>query len=298
MQSRGFSRPRATATSRPPAADNVDAMIAAPRVPLSDGSSIPQLGVGTYKVPAEVTADLVAGALADGYRHVDTAALYGNEREVGEGLRASGIARDDVFVTTKVWNDDQGFDETLRAFDASAERLGLERVDLYLIHWPIPSADRYVDTWRALVRLREEGRVTSIGVSNFSPTHIERLGDETGVLPVIDQVELHPRFPQNALVDWNAARGIVTESWAPLARGGLLDEPVLAEIAARYGKTPAQVVIRWHLDRGLVVFPKSVSADRLRENGDVFDFALDSADHAAIAGLETGERTGRDPDLD
>ena len=273
-------------------------MIAAPRVPRSDGSSIPQLGVGTYKVPSEVTADLVAGALAAGYRHIDTAALYGNEREVGEGVRASGLAREDVFVTTKVWNDDQGFDATLRAFDASLDRLGLDRVDLYLIHWPIPSADRYVDTWRALVRLREEGRATSIGVSNFSPKHIERLRDETGVLPVIDQVELHPRFPQRELVEWNTARGIVTESWAPLARGGLLDEPVLADVAARYGKTPAQVVIRWHLDRGLVVFPKSVSLDRLRENGDVFDFTLDSQDHERIATLETGERTGRDPDLD
>ena len=273
-------------------------MIAAPRVPLSDGSSIPQLGVGTYKVPGEVTADLVAGALAAGYRHIDTAALYGNEREVGEGLRASGLDRDDVFVTTKVWNDDHGFDETLRAFDASAERLGLDRVDLYLIHWPIPSAGRYVDTWRALRRLQEEGRVTSIGVSNFSPVHIERLRDETGVLPVIDQVELHPRFPQSELVEWNTAQGIVTESWAPLARGGLLDEPVLADIAARHDKTPAQVVIRWHLDRGLVVFPKSVSLDRLRENGDVFDFTLDAEDHAKIATLETGERTGRNPDLD
>ncbi len=282
----------------PQAADSVDAMIAAPRIPLADGSSIPQLGVGTYKVPAEVTADLVAGALAAGYRHVDTAALYGNEREVGEGLRASGLAPEDVFVTTKVWNDDQGFDATLRAFDASAERLGLDRVDLYLIHWPIPSADRYVDTWRALVRLQEEGRITSIGVSNFSPVHIERLRDETGVLPVIDQVELHPRFPQRALVEWNTQHGIVTESWAPLARGGLLDEPVLSEIAARYAKTPAQVVIRWHLDRGLVVFPKSVSLDRLRENGDVFDFTLDTEDHARIATLDTGERTGRNPDLD
>ena len=273
-------------------------MISAPRVPLSDGSSIPQLGVGTYKVPAEVTGDLVAGALAAGYRHVDTAALYGNERQVGEGIRASGVPRDDVFVTTKVWNDDQGYDQTLRAFDVSAAALGLDRVDLYLIHWPIPSADRYVETWRALVRLREEGRVTSIGVSNFSPVHIERLRDETGVLPVIDQVELHPRFPQRDLVDWNTAHVIVTESWAPLARGGLLEEPVLADIAARYGKTPAQVVVRWHLDRGLVVFPKSVSLNRLRENGDVFDFALDADDHAAIATLDTGERTGRNPDLD
>jgi len=273
-------------------------MIAAPRVPLSDGSTIPQLGIGTYKVPADVTADLVAGALAAGYRHVDTAALYGNEVEVGEGIRASGLEREEVFVTTKVWNDDQGFDKTLRAFDASAARLGLDRVDLYLIHWPIPSADRYVDTWRALIRLQQEGRATSIGVSNFSIPHLERLRDETGVLPAVNQVELHPRFPQKTLVEWDTANGIVTESWAPLARGGLLEEPVLARIAQRYGKTPAQVVVRWHIERGLVLFPKSVSPERVRENGDVFDFTLDADDHAAIATLDTGERTGRDPDLD
>ncbi|REC99331.1 diketogulonate reductase-like aldo/keto reductase [Microbacterium sp. AG157] len=273
-------------------------MISAPRLPLSDGSTIPQLGVGTYKVPAEVTTDLVAGALAAGYRHIDTAALYGNEAEVGEGLRASGLERDEVFVTTKVWNDDQGFDETLRAFDTSAAKLGLDRVDLYLIHWPIPSADRYVDTWRALQRLQEEGRATSIGVSNFSVPHLERLREETGVLPAVNQVELHPRFPQDALVDWHAAHEIVTESWAPLARGGLLGEPLLARIAEKHGKTPAQVVVRWHLDRGLVVFPKSVSLDRIRENGDVFDFVLDADDHEAIATLDTGERTGRNPDLD
>ncbi|MDQ1113198.1 2,5-diketo-D-gluconate reductase A [Microbacterium testaceum] len=273
-------------------------MISAPRLSLSDGSTIPQLGVGTYKVPADATAGLVEGALAMGYRHIDTAALYGNEAEVGEGLRASGLNRDDVFVTTKVWNDDQGFDETLRAFDTSAAKLGVDRVDLYLIHWPIPSADRYVDTWRALQRLQEEGRATSIGVSNFSVPHLERLREETGVLPAVNQVELHPRFPQDELVDWHAAHEIVTESWAPLARGGLLDEPELARIAERYGKTPAQVVVRWHLDRGLVVFPKSVSLDRIRENGDVFDFVLDADDHEAIATLDTGERTGRDPDLD
>ena len=273
-------------------------MISAPRLSLSDGSTIPQLGVGTYKVPADVTAGLVEGALAAGYRHIDTAALYGNEAEVGEGLRASGLERDEVFVTTKVWNDDQGFDETLRAFDTSAAKLGLDRVDLYLIHWPIPSADRYVDTWKALQRLQQEGRATSIGVSNFSGVHLERLRDETGLLPAVNQVELHPRFPQTELVDWHVANGIVTESWAPLARGGLLDEPVLTRIAEKYGKSPAQVVIRWHLDRDLVVFPKSVSLDRIRENGDVFDFTLDDDDRAAIAGLDTGERTGRDPDLD
>jgi 2,5-diketo-D-gluconate reductase A len=270
----------------------------APRVPLADGRSIPQLGFGTYKVPADATADLVVEALRIGYRHVDTATLYGNEAEVGDGIRRSGLDRDDVFVTTKVWNDDHGFDEALRAFDASAARLGLDEVDLYLIHWPIPSRDRYVDTWRALVRLREEGRARSIGVSNFSPAHIERIAEATGVWPVIDQVELHPRFPQRDLQRWNDAHGIVTEAWAPLARGGLLDDPALAEIARRHGRTPAQVVIRWHLDRGLVLFPKSTSAARLRENADVFDFSLDDADRAVIARLETGERTGRDPDLD
>lgn len=274
------------------------AVVQIPRVRLADGRSIPQLGVGTYKVPAADTAGLVAGALRDGYRHVDTAALYGNEAEVGEGVRRSGLARDDVFVTTKVWNDDHGFDATLRAFDASAARLGLDEVDLYLIHWPVPSADRYVETWRALIRLKEEGRARSIGVSNFSPSHIERLVAETGATPVIDQVELHPRLPQRDLQAWNDAHGIVTEAWAPLARGGLLDEPALAAIAARHGKTPAQVVIRWHLDRGLVLFPKSTSPARLRENADVFDFSLDDADREGIASLCTGERTGRDPDLD
>lgn len=269
-----------------------------PSVALADGRSIPQLGVGTYKVPAEITAALVADALALGYRHVDTATLYGNEAEVGEGIRRSGLRRDDVFVTTKVWNDDHGFDETLRAFDACAARLGLDEVDLYLIHWPIPSRDRYLDTWRALVRLHEEGRARSIGVSNFSPTHIQRLADATGVWPVIDQVELHPRFPQHDLQAWNTAHDVVTESWAPLARGGLLEDPTLVALAARLGRTPAQVVIRWHLDRGLVLFPKTTSAARLRENADVFGFALDDDARAVLAGLETGERTGRDPDLD
>lgn len=273
-------------------------MTPAPRIALADGRSIPQLGVGTYKLAPENTAGLVADALAAGYRHVDTAALYGNEIEVGEGIRRSGLERDDVFVTTKVWNDDHGFDQTLRAFDASAARLGLDEVDLYLIHWPVPSVDRYVDTWRALVRLADEGRARSIGVSNFSPAHIQRLIDETGRTPVIDQVELHPRLPQPELQEWNDAHGVVTESWAPLARGGLLDEPVLRDIARRRGKTPAQVVIRWHLDRGLVLFPKSSSIGRLRENADVFDFSLDEADRAGIASLRTDVRTGRDPDLD
>jgi 2,5-diketo-D-gluconate reductase A len=273
-------------------------VIEIPLVPLADGRSIPQLGIGTYKVPPADTAQLVAAALRHGYRHIDTATLYGNEAEVGEGVRHSGLPRDDVFVTTKVWNDDHGYDQTLRAFDASAQRLGFDEIDLYLIHWPIPSVDRYVDTWRALARLKDEGRARSIGVSNFSPRHIQRLIDETGIAPVIDQVELHPRFPQRELQAWNDAHGIVTEAWAPLARGGLLDDPAVIAVAARHDKTPAQIVIRWHLDRGLVLFPKSTSIDRIRENADVFDFALDDAERGVIDARETGERTGRDPDLD
>lgn len=276
----------------------VEPVLDIPTIALSDGHRIPQLGVGTYKIPGADTASLVAQAVRDGYRHIDAAALYGNEREVGEGLRASGVAREDVFVTTKLWNDDQGYDSALRAFDASLDRLGLDTVELYLIHWPVPSRDLYVDTWRALVRLRDEGRARSIGVSNFAAHHIERLVDETGVAPAVDQIELHPRLPQHELQAWNDAHGVVTESWAPLARGGLLDEPALAAVAERHGKSPAQVVVRWHLDRGLVLFPKSTSNARLRENADVFDFALDDADRAVIAALETGERTGRDPDLD
>ncbi len=265
---------------------------------MSDGRSIPQLGVGTYKLAPEATADLVAGALGLGYRHVDTATLYQNESEVGEGLRRSGIDRDEVFVTTKLWNDDHGYDAALRAFDASLGRLGLDAVDLYLIHWPIPSRDLYVPTWRALVRLREEGRARSVGVSNFHPAHIQRLIEETGVTPVVDQVELHPRLQQRSVREWNAAHGVITEAWAPLARGGVLDHPVVTSIADRLGATPAQVVIRWHLDQGRVVFPKSTSLDRLRQNYDALDVTLSQQDRDRIDALDDGGRTGRDPDLD
>jgi 2,5-diketo-D-gluconate reductase A len=275
----------------------VETVTISPLVKLADGNGIPQLGLGVYKTPAESTASLVDGAIRLGYRHIDTAKLYRNEREVGEGVRASGVPREEVFVTTKVWDDDQGFDRTLAAFDRSIGELGFDYVDLYLIHWPCPQQDLYVDTWRALQRIRDEGRATSIGVSNFQPHHLQRLIDETGETPVINQIELHPRFPQYGVQQWDDEHGIVTEAWAPLARGGLLDEPVLHEIAAKHGRTPAQVVLRWHLDRGLVVFPKSSSLDRIRQNFEVFDFALDAADRAGIATLETGERTGMDPDL-
>ncbi|QHC62096.1 aldo/keto reductase [Rathayibacter festucae] len=269
-----------------------------PLVPLNDGRAIPQIGLGVYKIGDDEAARTVATALEAGYRHIDTATLYGNERGVGEGIRASGLPREQVFVTTKVWNDDHGFDETLEAFDRSLELLGTDYVDLYLVHWPIPSRDRYVDTYRALERIRQEGRARSIGVSNFAIEHLERLLGETEVVPVINQVELHPRLPQDELRAFDTAHGIVTQAWSPLARGRLLDEPALASIAAKHGVSPAQVVLRWHVQLGVVVIPKSVTPARIRENLDLFGFALDAEDLAGISALATGERTGRDPSLD
>jgi 2,5-diketo-D-gluconate reductase A len=264
-----------------------------PVLPLLDGRGIPQLGLGVYKVDDAKAASLVAGAIEAGYRHIDTAALYENERGVGEGVRASGVPREELFVTTKVWNDRHGFDETQRAFDESINKLGLDYVDLYLIHWPAPKQDKYVDTWRALVKLQEEGRVRSIGVSNFKPHHLERLAETSDVTPVLNQVELHPWLPQAEVRAYDASRGILTEAWSPLARGRVLGNEILDGIAEH----PAQVVLRWHIQLGVVVIPKSNSLDRVRENSEVFDIQLDVADLAAIAGLESGERTGMDPDL-
>ena len=273
-------------------------LIPAPRLSLIDGASIPQLGYGLYKVPAADATRLSLDAIALGYRHLDTAALYGNEREVGEAVRSAPVPRDELFVTSKVWMDDNGYDSTLRAFDASMSRLGLDALDLYLIHWPVPSTDLYVDTWRALIRLRDDGRVRSIGVANFHAHHIELIIAETGVVPVVNQVELHPWLPQHELREFDAARGIRTEAWSPLARGRVLEEPVLARLAAKHDRSPAQIVLRWHIELGNVVIPKASSTARQRENLDVFGFELDDGDRAAIASLETGERTGRDPDDD
>ena len=270
----------------------------APSLSLDDGNTIPQLGFGLYKVPAADAARLCREAIAIGYRHLDTAAFYANEAEVGEAVRSSEVPREELFVTSKVWKDDNGYDSTLRAFDASVAKLGLPTLDLYLIHWPVPSTDLYVDTWRALVRLQQEGRVQSIGVANFHAHHIERLIAETGVAPVVNQVELHPWLPQAELRAFDAEHGIRTEAWSPLARGRVLDTPLLGDLADKHGRTPAQIVLRWHLELGNIVIPKASSAARLRENLDVFDFALDDEDMAAIATLETGERTGRDPDFD
>jgi 2,5-diketo-D-gluconate reductase A len=268
-----------------------------PVLKFNDGWSIPQLGLGVYKIPDAVAATVVETAIDAGYRHIDTATLYANERGVGDGIRASGISRDEVFVTTKLWDDDHGYDATMRAFDRSLELLGFEYVDLYLIHWPVPSKDLYVDTWRALEAIKADGRARSIGVSNFARHHVERLLAETDTVPAIDQVELHPWLPQRELRAFDDANGIVTEAWSPLARGRIIGDPIVEAIAARHGKSAAQVVIRWHLQLGNVVIPKSVTAERIRENIDVFDFELDVDDLAAIATLESGERTGMNPDL-
>jgi 2,5-diketo-D-gluconate reductase A len=267
-----------------------------PALAMNDGHTIPQVGFGLYKVPEESVADVVTTAIDAGYRHLDTATLYANERGVGEGIRRSGIDRDELFVTTKVWNSDHGFDSTLRAFERSMNLLGLDLLDLYLIHWPAPKQNRYVETWRALERLQTEGRVTSIGVSNFHPHHLDRLFAETGIVPAVNQIELHPWLPQREARAFHDLNGIVTEAWSPLARGGILNNPTLDLIAEKHGVSPAQVVIRWHLQLGNVVIPKSVTPSRIAENIDVFGFELDDADLTGIATLASGERTGRDPD--
>ncbi len=267
-----------------------------PSIALNDGNPIPQLGFGVYKIGDEQTADAVEFALETGYRHIDTAAFYENERGVGDGVRRSGLDRSDVYVTTKVWWTDNGYDSTLRSFDASLERLGFDYVDLYLIHWPAPRHDLYVDTWRALEKLRAEGRTRSIGVANFHIHHLERLARETAVVPALNQVELHPWLQQRDVRAYDAEAGIVTEAWSPLARGRILDNGPLARIAAKHRVSPAQVVIRWHLQLGNVVIPKSQTPARIRENFDVFGFALDDDDLAVIATLDSGYRTGKDPD--
>ena len=267
-----------------------------PTLRLADGRDIPQFGLGVYKVEDALAAELVEGAIDAGYRHVDTAKLYFNEKGVGAGVRASGIPREEIFVTTKVWNDDQGYDETLRAFDASLELLGMDYVDLYLIHWPAAARGKYVDTWRALESLKADGRARSIGVSNFTEAHLGHLLESATEKPVINQVELHPFLQQRELRAYDDAHGILTEAWSPLARGLAVANPVLASIGEKYGKSAAQVALRWHIEQGLVVIPKSNSVARIRENSLVFDFVLDADDLAAIAALETGERTGSHPD--
>ncbi|HEY0498523.1 MAG TPA: aldo/keto reductase [Kutzneria sp.] len=267
-----------------------------PTMKLNNGVEIPQLGFGVFQVPDEETTAAVTAALEAGYRSIDTAAAYGNERGVGEAVKASGIERDELFITTKLWNSDQGYDATLRAFDKSMAQLGLEQLDLYLIHWPVPKAGRFVDTWKAFEQLHKDGRIRAIGVSNFQPTHLRRLLDEGLTLPAVNQIELHPALQQATLRAFHTEHGIATEAWSPLAQGEVLDAPQITEAAEKHGKSPAQIVLRWHLQLGNIVIPKSVTPKRIRENIEVFDFELDGDDLAAIATLERGHRTGPDPD--
>ncbi|WTZ54840.1 aldo/keto reductase [Nocardia sp. NBC_01388] len=257
---------------------------------------MPKLGYGVFKVAAEEAVDAVAAALQVGYRSIDTAAIYGNESEVGSALRESGLPRDELFVTTKLWNSNQGYDSTLRAFDESMKRLELDRLDLYLIHWPIAEAGLYVDSFRALQALKAQGRVTSIGVSNFTRANLERVIAETGEAPTVNQIELHPYLPQTELRAFHSEHGIITEAWSPLGRGAELEDPVIAAIAGETGRTAAQVILRWHMQLGNVAIPKSVTPSRIAENFEVFDFELTDEQLSRINSLDNGTRIGPDPD--
>jgi len=267
-----------------------------PRLALRDDGDIPQLGFGVFQVPPEDTADVATRALLAGYRHIDTAAAYRNEAQVGQAIHAAGLDREDVFITTKCFNDSHGYEEARQAFKDSLQRMDLTYLDLYLIHWPVPSHDKYVDTWKAFIELQSEGLIRSIGVSNFQPAHLERLISETDVTPSVNQVELHPLFQQAGLRREHEELGVLTEAWSPLARGQVLDDPAIAEIAEAHGKTAGQVVIRWHLQLGNVVIPKSATQSRIEENFDVFDFELGESEMEAIEALDSGDRIGPDPD--
>ncbi|GAA3570444.1 aldo/keto reductase [Amycolatopsis ultiminotia] len=271
-------------------------MAVPPLLTLNNSVTVPQLGFGVYQVHAAEAEKVVSTAIEAGYRSIDTATLYGNEAEVGAAVRASGLPREEFFVTTKLWNSEHGYDNALRAFDRSAAALGLGTVDLYLIHWPQPGLDRYVETWRALEQLLRDGRVRAIGVSNFGVAHLRRLLDETDVVPAVNQVELHPWLQQVPLREFHARHGIATEAWSPLARGRLLGDRVVTALAAKYGKTPAQLVLRWHLQLGTIAIPKSATPARIRENLAVFDFELAEDDLLALAELDDGTRTGPDPE--
>ncbi|MFJ9785666.1 aldo/keto reductase [Amycolatopsis sp. NPDC101161] len=272
-------------------------MTSVPVIELNNGVRMPQLGYGVFQVPDDETTAAVKTALETGYRSIDTAAVYGNEKGVGQAIAESGVPRDELFITTKLWNSAQGYDSTLKAFDESMRKLGLEQLDLYLIHWPTPKRDKYLDTWKAFEKLYADGRVRAIGVSNFQPAHLERLMDASDVAPAVNQIELHPYLQQQEVREFDAKHGIATEAWSPLAKGGsLLGDPVIADLAVKHGRTPAQIVLRWHLQLGTVVIPKSVTPSRIEENFDVFGFTLSEDEIESLSPLDRGERTGPDPD--
>lgn len=268
-----------------------------PAIVLNDGQVMPKLGFGVYNVVGDEAVGTLTTALELGYRSIDTAAFYGNEEEVGRAVRESGLPRDEVCVTTKLWNADHGYDAAMRAFDASVKRLGLDTIDLFLIHWPLPAADLYVDTFRALQTLKRQGRVVSVGVSNFTRAHLERVMGETGEVPAINQVELHPYYAQSELRAFHAAHGIVTEAWSPLGRGAEFNDSVIIALADKLGRTPAQIILRWHMQLGNVAIPKSTMPSRMAENLAVFDFELSGREMTQIAGIDKGARQGADPDI-
>src|ERR1700756_1210563 len=273
----------------------MDSSLETNSVTLNDGNSIPVVGLGVFQVPPADTERAVSAALRVGYRHIDTAAAYRNERETGRAIADSDVPRDQLYVVTKLWNADPGYDSTLAAFRPSVDRLGLDYLDLYLIHWPQPALNKFVDTFKAFAHLRDQGRVRSIGVSNFEPEYLSVLIDAIGIVPAVNQVELHPRFPQTELRQVHAQRGIATEAWAPLGQGALLDDPTVTAVAEGRGRTPAQVLIRWHIQLGNIVIPKSVNPTRIASNFDVFDFELSANDMASISSLDDGNRLGPDP---
>lgn len=267
-----------------------------PEIALNNGVRIPQLGFGVFKVPPAETLTATRQALEAGYRHIDTADMYGNEKEVGEALRRTGIPREEVFVTSKLNNPYHAYDDALAAFDRSLDALEFDYVDLYLMHWPLPKVGDFVDTWRAIEEMYRSGRAKAVGVSNFQTHHLQKVLDRTEIVPAVNQIEIHPYLTQQTVRAFNAEHGIVTEAWSPLARGRILDDPTVTAVAERVGRSAAQVVIRWHIQRGDVVFPKSVTPQRMRENFEVFDFELSEQDMAAITGLNRDMRVGSDPD--
>ncbi|MEY4263212.1 MAG: hypothetical protein RLY88_920 [Actinomycetota bacterium] len=267
-----------------------------PQLTLNSGQRIPQLGLGVYKVSQHIAVDLVKNAVDAGYRRIDTAALYGNEAEIGQGVRECGLAREELFITTKIWNDRQGYDEALVAIDESLNRLNIDYVDMLLIHWPCPTQNLFVETWAAFQEAQKGGKIRGIGVSNFQPAHLEKLMAAGGTIPALNQVEMHPGLQQSDVRAFDAKHGIATEAWSPLARGTFADNEQLESIASAHNKSITQVIIRWHIQLGNLVIPKTSNADRLAENIDVFDFELNQEQMKTIASLDSGMRTGLNPD--